>query len=282
MSDKIDRAAAREELERREGELVARRAMELFKTPIQGFFDVDHLRRVHAYLFQDTPRHQPGVIRDDTGSWIKMRALEGKSGTYEVSYLGEGVEARIGAVLTAFGGPAALRGLTADEAAAKLAQLYGDLDHAHGFYEGNSRTLREFTRTLAAEAGFTLDWTGTNVTADHRNALYAARDVEVLSRHYPGVTPDNATTPSAYEAALQLESFRKALGDHPLRDLIRAALTERRTLGPSQGQAPQADAAESYWASVARKGQGCEVSSRDPSLEHDAGKYNNRGPRLKR
>lgn len=270
--------AAQEQLE---ADLVSNRLGELHEKPLAGKFDAAHLQAIHAYIFQDVPRHQPGVIRDDTGSWIKMRALEGKSGTYEVSYLGEGVEARIGAVLTAFGGPAALRGLPADEAAAKLAQLYGDLDHAHGFYEGNSRTLREFTRTLAAEAGFSLDWTGTNVTADHRNALYAARDVEVLSRHYPGVTPDNATTRSAYEAALQLESFRKGLGDHPLRDVIRAALTEGRTLGLSQGQVPQADAAESYWAGVARKGQGGDASSRDPSLEQDAGKYNNRGPRLK-
>lgn len=267
--------------ERIEADLVSNRLSELYEKPLTGKFDAAHLQAIHAYIFQDVPRHQPGIIRDDTGSWIKMRALEGKAGTYEVNYLGEGVEARIAAVLTAFGGPAALRGLSAEDAAGKLAQLYGDLDHAHGFYEGNSRTLREFTRTLAAEAGCTLDWTGTNVTAEHRNALYAARDVEVLSRHYPGVTPDNATTRSAYEAALQLESFRKGLGDHPLRGLIRASLTERRTLTPIQDQAPTVDPAERYWAGVARKGQGGEAGFRDATLEQDAAKRPTRGPRLK-
>jgi fido (protein-threonine AMPylation protein) len=50
-----------------------------------------------------------------------------------------------------------------------LAGLYADLDHARGFYEGNSRTLREFTRSLAEAAGFTLDWIGTGAGASERN-----------------------------------------------------------------------------------------------------------------
>jgi fido (protein-threonine AMPylation protein) len=258
MSDDSDRAAMRAVQEKREGELVARRAMELFKSPLKGAFDVQHLRNIHAYLFQGTPRHHPGVVREDTGLWSKQRALEGKSGTYEVAYLADGVEARIKAILDDFGGAAVLRGLSADQGAEKLARLYGDLDHAHGFYEGNSRTLREFTRSLAAEAGFRLDWTGTNVTADQRNALYAARDLEVITRHYPGMTPATANTREEYEATLQAVSFRKTLGDHPLLDIIRAGLSPSITLQKEPTAVTKSDKTEDkiadYWSKQVAKG----------------------------
>lgn len=281
MSDKIDRAAERAAMERREGQQVARRAMELFASPVKGAFDVEHLRRIHAYLFQDTLRHYPGEIRDDTGTWSKQRALEGKPGTYEVPYLADGVEARIKAVLDDFGGPAALRGQSADEAAAKLARLYGGLDHAHGFYEGNSRTLREFTRSLAAEAGFTLDWTGTNVTAEQRNALYAARDLEVITRHYPGLTPETAEDRRSYEAALQAQSFRSSLGDHPLRDIIRAGLQPAQTRDVTRTAAPET-AAQQYWKTVAMKGQGSNSGGAREAAQDQSQTYQpTRGPRLR-
>jgi fido (protein-threonine AMPylation protein) len=259
MSDNSDRAATGAAQEQREGELVARRAMELFKSPLKGAFDVQHLQNIHAYLFQDTPRHHPGVVREDTGRWSKQRALEGKSGTYEVAYLADGVEARIKGILDNFGGSAALRGLSADEVAEKLARLYGDLDHAHGFYEGNSRTLREFTRSLAAEASFRLDWTGTNVTADQRNALYVARDLEVITRRYPGMTPATANTREEYEATLQAGSIRRTLGGHPLLDIIRAGLSPSTTLQAEPAAVTKGNKTEEkiadYWSNQLAKGE---------------------------
>jgi fido (protein-threonine AMPylation protein) len=219
--DELRRAA----LESGEADFVHNRIRELRENPLLGDFDAKHLQATHAYFFQDVPHHHPGIIREDTDSWVKHRVLEGKDHGYEVAYLARGVEARIKSILDAFGGPAALQRLTLNEAAAKLARLYGDLDYAHGFYEGNSRTLREFTRTLAAEAGLRLDWSVTLVSAVQRNALYAARDLEVIARHYPGMTPDTATTPREHYATIQAENFRKTLGEHPLEDIIRAGLT---------------------------------------------------------
>ena len=66
-----------------------------------------------------------------------------------------------------------------------MARLYGDLDHAHSFYEGNSRTLREFTRSLAQAAGYELNWAPTGADAEQRNRLYVARDIAVLERALP-------------------------------------------------------------------------------------------------
>lgn len=83
-------------IDRREGWLVFARIRELHENPIAGDFDLAHLRAIHAWLFQDLPHHQPGVIRSDTeDGWIKRRMLEGEALVYAVHYLHRGVAARI-------------------------------------------------------------------------------------------------------------------------------------------------------------------------------------------
>jgi len=220
---------SREEQQQLEADLVQNRIRELYEYPIKGSFDAGHLTKIHAYIFQDLPHHRPGTTRDDTAeTWIKHRALEGRSSIYQVPYVSQGVGAKITAALEQFGGAAAFKGLTPDVVATRMAQLYGDLDYAHGFYEGNSRTLREFTRELAAEAGYRLDWTGTGVGAKERNALYVARDLAVLERAYPGLTPETGMQTSdraEYEASLVLEGLRRAVGDRTLAAIIGDALS---------------------------------------------------------
>jgi cell filamentation protein len=203
VTDKASDAAEREARAQREGDIVAVRIKELAESPLSGRFDAAHLKAVHAYLFQDLSEHQPGVIRGDTDGWHKARELEGRGPSHAVHYAYRGIEARIDAILRDFGGPATLTGLPLDQAATRLAGLYGDLDHAHGFYEGNSRTLREFMRSLAVAAGYTLDWTRIGIGAEARNALYVARDVAVSKRAYLGLTEAQAMATdnrSEYEA----------------------------------------------------------------------------------
>ncbi len=230
MSDEQERLAEEQARQaQREADIIQYRIGELHEEPIQGNFDAEHLKAIHAYIFQDFPEHQPGVTRDDTAeSWIKHRALEGRPLTYDVHYASQGVEAKIADTLDQFGGPESLKGLPAGDAADRLAQLYGDLDHAHGFYEGNSRTLREFTRELAAEAGFQLDWTGTGVTAKERNELYVARDLAVMERAFPDLTPEKAMQTddrAEYEASFVIDGLRRAVGDRPLSAIIGDGLT---------------------------------------------------------
>ena len=228
MSEDEDRLAAQKLREQMEADLVKNRIEELRENPIKGNFDAAHLKAVHAYIFQDLPHHQPGVVRDDTAqSWIKHRAPEGRPVVYDVPYVSQGVEAKITEVLDQFGGVDSLKGLTPDAAAGRIAELYGDLEHAHGFYEGNSRTLREFTRELASEAGFTLDWVKTGIGAAERDELYIARDFAVLERAYPDLTPEKAMQTSdrvEYEAFFVIEGLRRELGDKSLTGIIRGAL----------------------------------------------------------
>lgn len=277
--DRARRAAEHAAQERREGELVAVRAMELRERPIVGRFDVEHLRAVHAYLFQDLAHYGPGVVRDDSDGWSKTRALEGMPGTHEVHYAYQKIAVRISDVLEHFGGPAALQGLSLDDAADRLATLYGDLDHLHGFYEGNSRTLREFTRELALAAGLGLKWTHTNTGATERNELYIARDVAVLDRAFPGLTPERgmATDDRAeYEASLALPALRRRMGERSLQAIIRAGLTQGRT---QQQASRDGDTAESYWSGVARRGQGADAGTHTAAPEQDATNRPTRAPR---
>lgn len=226
MSDSND--VSSEEKEQREGEIVRARLIELYANPIQGNFDTEHLKAIHAYLFQDLPEYSPGITRDNERSWVKHRTLEGERVAYDVPYKPENTERHIEAALQNFGGVGSLKGLTPDEAAERIAELYSDLDHAHGFYEGNSRTLREFTRLLALAAGFVLDWVRTGVGAKERNTLYMARDVAILERHYPDLTPERAMTTNnrnEYEASFVLAGLRRSLDGQSLSSNIRSGLT---------------------------------------------------------
>jgi cell filamentation protein len=225
------RDAARRAQEVREADLVRLRLAELAETPVEGSFDLAHLKAIHARIFQDIPRHRPGAVRSDSDGWNKARELEGHGPSHVVRYVHEGVAARIDAILKSFGGPDALRGMAAEDAAAPLAKLYGDLDYAHGFYEGNSRTLREFTRELADAAGFTLDWRRVGTDAAARNALYVARDVAVLERVYPGLTEERAMATddrAEYEAWYHLEKLRELQGQKSLLAIIRDGIAVQR------------------------------------------------------
>jgi hypothetical protein len=112
VTEEASRTAEQQVRAQREADLVAARIKELFEHPIQGSFDIVHLRAVHAYLFQDSADNQPGIIRDDTDGWQKARELEGSGPSHVVHYVHEGVELRIHSVLGDFGGPGAGRRCT--------------------------------------------------------------------------------------------------------------------------------------------------------------------------
>jgi cell filamentation protein len=229
LNDKDKRTAENKKVRQaqREADLVQNRIGELYDEPIDGRFDAKHLKAVHAYIFQDLPHHRPGVTRGDTADWIKHRALEGGSSVYKIGYASHSIAAKITKILAQFGGAEAIKGLELGTAADRIAKLYARLDHAHAFHEGNSRTLREFTRELASEAGYLLDWVKTGVDAKERNELYVARDLAVLEIVFPGLTPEKAMQTNdraEYEASFVLAALRRAVGEKRLGALIRERL----------------------------------------------------------
>jgi cell filamentation protein len=72
--------------------------------------------------------------------------------------------------------PKQLSRLKLNAFSATIAELYSRLDYIHPFQDGNSRTLRTFTRQLAKASGYELDWTRFNQTPKSRDGLCIARD----------------------------------------------------------------------------------------------------------
>jgi cell filamentation protein len=205
------------------------RAYQLELNPIAGKFDAEHLRRIHGHLFQDCPEFGPGRFREpqpEHPHYAKNRVLESRVRRHSVYYMPHDFAARVGQVLKDFGGAAALRGLSLEQAAGSLAQLYGDLDHAHPFAEGNSRTLRAFTAQMAREAGFRLDWGASNADAFSRDRLYIARDVAVTQRAFPGLASNNVH--SLIEERAYINILFRYAREPTLRDVIAASLTMER------------------------------------------------------
>ena len=97
-------------------------------------------------------------------------------------------------------------------------------------------------RELTLVAGFALDWTGSGVGTEERNALYVARDVAVLERAFPGLTEDRAMSTddrAEYEAFYVLERLRQEMGENSLAAIIREGLT----IGQSMEQKQERDRA---------------------------------------
>lgn len=184
---KSEDASAPHDRDRLEADATRGRIVELQLVPVQGTFDAAHLREVHRRIFQDMPRLgfsavTPGQYRPEvaSGNWMKQRGLATMSGDCFVAYspMGAASRARIEEVLLR-ADPGHLAGLDTPAFTMATAQIYAELDYLHPFADGNSRTLRTFTKQLANAAGYELDWERFDCSAGTRDALYIARDKAV-------------------------------------------------------------------------------------------------------
>ena len=174
--------------ERLEAHYTAVRIAELELDPVRGTFDAAHLREINRRIFQDLPGLgfedvTPGKYRPPVpagNDWIKNRSLEtvGASSCVAYSPMDRATRARLDTVLAGVD-PAALARLQPAEFIAAIAKLYSELDYVHPFSDGNSRTLRAFTKQLATASGFDLDWNRFNRSPAGRDILYIARDITV-------------------------------------------------------------------------------------------------------
>ena len=180
---------------KREFELTSVRIQELRLSPVVGNFDAVHLREINRRIFQDMPRASswvpagqqsdtvaPGEYRPTVfkGDWVKNRKIEIRNSDSLVAYSAMGLSAKtkLDEVL-ATAKPARLAPLDTKTFAAEIAEIYKNLDYIHPFPDGNSRTLREFTRQLAEESGYKIDWERFNQTQEMRDMLCIARDKSV-------------------------------------------------------------------------------------------------------
>lgn len=114
--------------------------------------------------------------------------------------------------------PARFRISDKDEFVKKLAALYSKLDYIHPFPDGNSRTLREFTRCLSLESGHQLRWEVFNKDDTARDLLCIARDIAVNKLALANLADDDARRGVYYT----LDTFE---GNPSLEDLLKDAVT---------------------------------------------------------
>jgi len=215
--------ARRQELE---GRYAYWRIAELQTNPVQGRFDVEHLKEVNRRIFQDLPGAgfndvAPGQFRPpapDGKDWIKQRALTTAHGPFYVAYsrMDDAAIARLESALAGVR-PDALRGLNVADFTAQLAKLYVELDYLHPFPDGNSRTLRTFTHQLARQTGFEVDWARFGRSDAGRDLLYIARDISVNKRALPHLQHEDTLRKILYTQT-------RLNGNRDLPDLLRDAV----------------------------------------------------------
>jgi cell filamentation protein len=215
-----------------EADYTATRIVELELDPVHGNFDVAHLKQINRRIFQDLPGAgfddvTPGEFRQpvpEDRDWLKNRGLSTVDGSFYVAYsrMDEAVQAQLNKVLES-GEPDDLRGLKTDEFIVRIAKLYTELDYFHPFSDGNSRTLRTFTKQLANQAGYELDWERFGRSLAGRDILYIARDRSVNTLAKPHIQ-DEQTMRKIIHTTDRLE------GNRDLPDLLRDAIRPSRAV----------------------------------------------------
>jgi len=141
-----------EELKAAEASLVAWRSYQLVEKPIQGRFDLDHLKAIHQHLFKDV-YEWAGELRDidlarDNSYFANHRHIIKAAGLIFAKLAEENY----------------LQGLDGADFSTRAAYYLGEINALHPFREGNGRAQREFINHLAYNNGYLIDWT--NISED--------------------------------------------------------------------------------------------------------------------
>lgn len=175
-----------------EGTFVSLRLSELKSKIYDGDFNLKRLQEINQYLFQDLPKlgkeyaefYKPGIFRQEVAKgviWTKSRKMPGIKYTSNIvysnmdkqiineteKYLKDNIDIN------------KMKRMQTKTFVKKMTEIYSKLDYLHPFRDGNSRTIREFTRELASRAGFEMNWEKSNLNQERRNELYIARDIAV-------------------------------------------------------------------------------------------------------
>ncbi|MDR7380447.1 cell filamentation protein [Rhodoferax ferrireducens] len=133
------------------------RIEELRDNPIPGKFDLEHLKAIHAHVFQDVYE------------WA------GQTRTVSISKNGDSfaqpafIESYSRQLSTALAKENNLQGLEKPQFVERIAHFYADWNALHPFREGNGRTTRELIGQIAREAGYDLDQTRIDNSKDQWN-----------------------------------------------------------------------------------------------------------------
>ncbi|WP_308201654.1 Fic/DOC family protein [Bacillus thuringiensis] len=134
------------ELEELEKLITTAKIAELEIKPIQGNFDLDHLKKIHKHIFEDIYEFAGQIrqenIAKDFFSFGDARFIE--SGAKEL--FGQLKQENY------------LKVMSPEKFSERAAHYLAEINVLHPFREGNGRSQREFTRTLAKNADYKIEW----------------------------------------------------------------------------------------------------------------------------
>ena len=133
-------------LDEYEADFTAIRILELAHTPVEGRFDLAHLCKIHAYLFQD--------VYEWAGEIRSVDVIRGGSRFCNVRQ----IQSYSNTVFNALAAENYLNSLEPTAFASRLAHYLSEINAIHPFREGNGRVQRIFISQLAKQAGYTLDY----------------------------------------------------------------------------------------------------------------------------
>ena len=127
-----------------EADLTRDRIQQLALAPIPGRFDLTHLKKIHAHIFQDVYAWagEPRTISISKGA--SMFCLP-----QHLEFAAEDIFGKLARENH-------LKGLSTETFSDRAAYFFSEINALHPFREGNGRTQNLFLKQLGAEAGFEL------------------------------------------------------------------------------------------------------------------------------
>ncbi len=259
--------------------LTSRRIVELKLNPVKGDFDAAHVKEINRRIFQDLPRYgfkdvTPGVFRSESKLYYKIRDLPSVNKSHFVAYssMNKSDLDQLNKILES-AKPEYFKNLRPNEFAVKAGNLYANLDYIHPFSDGNSRTLREFTRQIAIESGYNLNWEIFNKNQAGRDILYIARDRSVIERSLNHIKDDELLVkvvtsqytlremrdlPNLVKDAVKPIQSLKAEHSGPIMTVYAGSIQSGKSaIAAANGQIPQKMAHDGIMASVEQKKSIC-------------------------
>jgi cell filamentation protein len=147
-------ATNQQQLDEAEADQVSVRSVLLQRNPIAGNYDSAHLKKIHAYLFQDV-YHFAGEFRT-----VELHKADVLTGARRITTFipPAMIDKELNELFGSLARENYFQGRERRQFSLKLASLFAGINRIHPFREGNGRAQRQFVRQLAASLGYKLHW----------------------------------------------------------------------------------------------------------------------------
>ena len=155
-------------LDQYEADYTTVRIIELSQNPIVGAFDLNHLCKIHEYVF------------GDVYEWAgKIRTVDISRGSSRFCNVLQ-IASYSQSIFNALKNENLLIRLNVPDVASRLAHYLSEINAIHPFRDGNGRVQRVFISQLAANAGHSLDYSTLN-----QAEIYPAMQASFLGNEKP-------------------------------------------------------------------------------------------------